>query len=397
MKRALLLLACLTASLAAPYRAQSGSATAQSGRWFGAKQNPRTFDPRQTKAQAEAIAAQQPLFNRVSIGAVPGEWLVPPLDPYRVGPGDRLEIELLGFPETKQMCMVLPDGTMLFHTCDPLKVTGMTIEEVQAAIQKALSVDYRKPQIAIIVREANNRRVWIMGRCKQPGVYTMEGPTTVLDILGRAGGFEVARSLGDSEELVDLQHSFLIRNGRVVPIDFNRLVRDGDTRQNIYLKNDDYIYLPAGSGSRAFVLGGVMQPRVVDFREHMTLTAAISNAGGFARGSYPEHVMLVRDSLASPKVAVVNVNAIIRGKAADVALEPRDIIWVPNAPWQRLEAYVGEIISAFARTVAANEGARAASPTAPGVGLSLGIGSGSSTSNSGPAQNAQPTGIGTEN
>jgi len=377
MKRPLSILALCLAALCAA-RGQTASHTPRPETLL-AKLKVAHFDPRKTEAQAEALAAAVPEFARVHTdNGFPQSWLLPPTDPYRVGPGDQLELELMEFPETLQTCLVLPDGTLLFHTCPAIKVEGMTVLEVKAAIEQALSVDYRSPQVSIIVREADSRHIWILGRCKEPGVYTLDGPTTILEAIGRAGGFEVARSLGDSEELVDLQHSFLVRNGRLVPIDFERLIRDGDTSENIYLQNDDYIYLPSGSGERAYVLGAVGQPRIVDFREHMTLTEAISNAGGFAHGSYPEHVMLIRNSLVNPEVAVVNVNAIIRGKATDVALEPRDIIWVPNAPWQRLENYVGDILTTFARTVAANEGARAASPQAQPVGLDLGISTGSS-------------------
>lgn len=356
------------------------------------------FDPRKTDAQANALAAANPVFNRMKTGGeIPREWLSPPPDAYRLGPGDRLEIELMEFPETRQMCMVLPDGTLFFHTLSAVKAGGLTTVELKAAMESALARDYKNARISIIMREATNRKVWVMGRCKHPGVYPLEGPTTLLEALGRAGGFEVARSLGDTEEIVDLQHSFLVRGGKFVPIDFNRLVREGDTGENIYLKDNDYIYLPAGSGARAYVLGAVNQPRVVDFREHMTITAAISNAGGFAHGAYPQHVMLVRDSLTNPQVAVVNVSDIVHGKAIDVALEPKDIVWVPNSPYERLEGYLGLVISTFARTVAANEGARIATPSAQPVGLNLGIttgnGGGGAVVN-GPSQNAAAQSIG---
>lgn len=355
------------------------------------------FDPRATQAQTAALAAASPTFRRVRTGGtILPEWLRPPTDPYRLGAGDRLEIEMMEFPETRQMCMVLPDGTLYFHTLSGLKVNGLSLEELRPAMEKALAQDYRNPRVSIILRAATNRKIWIMGRCKRPGVYPLEGPTTVLEALGRAGGFEVARSLGDSEEIVDLQHSFLIRNGQFVPIDFNRLVREGDAGENIYLQDNDYIYLPAGSGARAYVLGAVNQPRVVDFREHMTLSAAISNAGGFARGAYPQRVMLVRDSLTNPQVAVINMKDIAQGKATDVALEPKDIIWVPNSPFERLEGYLGQVVSTFARTIAVNEGARVATPSAQPVGVNLNIGGGAVSSGTvtGPAQNTEAQSIG---
>ncbi len=185
------------------------------------------------------------------------------------------------FPDTHQACMVLPDGTLFFHILEGMKVTGMTLAEIKTAMEERLAVDYRNPQVSIILRTATNRKIWVLGRCKKPGVYTLDGPTTVLEAISRAGGFDVARSLGDSEEIVDLPHAFLVRNGRFVPINFTKLVREGDTSQNIYLQNNDSIFLPSAAGARAYVMGAVVEPRVVDFRDQLTLSAALANAGGF--------------------------------------------------------------------------------------------------------------------
>ena len=330
----------------------------------------RRFDPRTSQA-ATAISQFRKVHTDAAIDA---SWLIPPTDPYRVGPGDQMEIELMEFPETHQTCMVLPDGTLFFHILAGLKVTGMTLEDIKAAMEKALAVDYRNPQVSIILRAATNRKIWVLGRCKRPGVYTLEGPTTVLEALSRAGGFEVARSAGDSEEIVDLPHAFLVRDGRFVPINFTRLVREGDTSQNIYLQNNDSIFLPSAAGARAYVMGAVAAPRVVDFRDQLTLSAALANAGGFAPNAYPQHVVIIRDSLANPRVAVVNFNEIMHGKATDVLLEPKDIVWVPNSPFTRLDQYYHLIVNTFVRTVAANEGIRAAAPGKQSTGVNVSIG-----------------------
>ena len=165
------------------------------------------------------------------------------------------------FPETRQDCMVLPDGTLFFHILDGMKVTGLTLDEIKTAMEQELSTNYRSPQVSIILRNATNRKVWMLGRCKKPGVYTLDGPMTVLEAISLAGGFEVARSLGDSEEIVDLPHAFLLREGRFVPINFTKLVREGDTSQNIYLKNNDSIFLPSAAGRARLRDGRGVRPR----------------------------------------------------------------------------------------------------------------------------------------
>ena len=329
------------------------------------------FDPHAAKGGAEVSA-----FRRVRTDArIDPAWLVPPTEPYRVGPGDQLEVELLEFPETRQSCPVLPDGTVFFHVLDGLQVSGLTLDEIKAAMEKGLADDYLHPQVSIIVRAATNRKVWVMGRCKRPGVYTLDGPMTVLEAISLAGGFDVARSLGDTEEIVDLPHAFLVREGRFMPIDFPKLVREGDTSQNVYLKNNDAIFLPSASGARAYVMGAVLTPRVVDFRDQLTLSAAIANAGGLNPHAYPQHVVIIRDSLTNPRAAVVNFNEIVHGKASDVVLQAKDIVWVPNSPVTRLNDYYHLIVNTFVRTVAANEGLRAGAPVRQSVGVNVGIGS----------------------
>jgi protein involved in polysaccharide export with SLBB domain/predicted small lipoprotein YifL len=327
------------------------------------------FDPHAGRA---AIGAD---FTKVKpVGGIAPEWLKAPTARYHLGPGDRLEIEMMEFPETHQRCLVLPDGTLFFHTVNGLKVTGMTVEEVKAALEKALAVEYRKPQVAIILREASNERVWLLGRLKKPGAYSLDTPTTLIEALAKAGGIASARSFGTTEDLADLRHSFLIRNGKFVPIDFTKLLREGDSSQNIYLHDGDYVYLPSAQAQKAYVLGAVNQPKAVDFANDMTLLTALADAQGLAKNAYSQRVIIIRDSLSNPKVAIINFDAIVGGKARDVVLEPQDIVWVPNSPFDRLDQYLGDVFSSFARTIAANEGARAAVPSAAPVQASVGIG-----------------------
>ncbi len=320
----------------------------------------------------KAVAGE---FSKVKTsGGIAAEWLKPSADKYRVGPGDRLEIEMLEFPETHLKCLVLPDGTLFFHTVSGLKVSGMTVPEVKAALEKALSADYRTPQVAVILREATNERVWVLGRLKRPGVYPLDTPTTIIEAIAKAGGVATARSFGMTEDLADLRHSFLIRGGNFVPVDFTKLFREGDMSQNIYLRNGDYIYLPSAQAQKAYVLGAVNQPKAVDFSGQMTLISALATAQGLTASAYPQRVVIVRDSLTAPQVAVVNFNDIVSGKTSDIVLEPLDIVWVPTSPFDRLDKYLGEVISSFVRTVAANEGARAAVPGATTVQPTVGIG-----------------------
>jgi hypothetical protein len=87
-------------------------------------------------------------------------------------------------------------------------------------------------------------------------------------------------------------------------------------------------------------------------------------------------VVIIRDPQTAPKVAVVNLKAMLNGKAVDVRLAAGDIVWVPNSPFEKVESIVHGIFNSFARTEAANEGDRAVihspAPVVPSIGLGTG-------------------------
>ncbi len=328
---------------------------------------PKRFDPR---------AGTAPSFQAVPLAnKIPPELLAEPPDPYRLGPGDKLELELMEVPDTRQLSIVMPDGMLYFQTAR-VRAAGMTLSQLKNALENQLTTDYRNPQLSLILRSMTSRRVMVMGRVTSPGIFTLDAPTTLVEAIARAGGLLIQRSGINSEELADLHHSFLVRDRRLIPVNFVKLLREGDATQNVYLKDGDFIYLPSSSSARVYVLGAVNLARGVDYSEELTLVTAIASAEGIAKNAFPQHVVIIRDSLVEPRVAVVNFNRIANGKAVDIRLKPQDIVWVPNSPFEKLETVVNGVLNSFARTVAANEGVHAVSPQSAPVQPSISIGSG---------------------
>jgi polysaccharide biosynthesis/export protein len=314
--------------------------------------------------------------NLVALGLtnkVPSEWLSPPAEPYRLGPGDRFDVEILGEGEGPSSTFVGPDGKMYFHLLPGLQVWGLTLEETKALIEKEAAAYVNSPQAAITLKEVKSKRVWVLGRVSTPGIYPLEAPMTIIEAITKAGGLFTSRFSGTTEELADLYHSFLIRRGQVLPVNFHQLLLEGDTSQNLYLQSDDFIYLPSSLSSEVYVLGAVYQPRAVGYKDHLTLVSAIANARGTIKDALLGHVAIVRGSLTTPQIAIVNYQSIITGKAPDVRLLPRDIVYVPFAPYRSLTAYANLIVNTFVRTVAANEGGRAVNPLYQKPGVSIPI------------------------
>ena len=309
-------------------------------------------------------------------------FLQPSGELFALGPGDQLEIEILGNPNSRTVTSVGPDGRLYFSLLPSLDVWGLTLNQTRDLIEKGLSQYLSQPRVSITLREVGSKHVWLIGALKAPGVYPMTGPMTLLEALTLGGGG--ARPYG--QELADLRHSFVMRRGQLVPVDFYRLLREGDMSQNIYLQSGDFVYVPSALNQQVYVLGAVKAPQAVPYTEQMTLISAISAASGavqiewlaptysgLAPDAYMSHVAIVRGSLSQPELRVVDANAIIKGRAADVPLEPGDIIYVPNAPYSTLKRYFNTIASTFISTVAANAGARAGGAQTVGVSVPVGV------------------------
>jgi len=323
------------------------------------------FDPRDFQSR---------MFEELSAtNQLDPAWLRPPTKEFRLGPGDRVDIELIGNSDGPQPTLVGPDGKIYFNLSPGLKVWGLTLAETRDRLQLQLAKFYKNPRVGVTLREVRSARVWVLGRLNTPGIFPMEAPMTIVDAIARAGGLFTAQFTGTTEELADLQHSFLLRHGKFLPVNFSRLIHDGDLSQNVYLEPDDFIYLPSALSTEVYVLGAVTQPRSVSFKDQVTLSSAIANARGALPDAYLREVVIIRGSLTNPHYAVVNFRDIVAGRKPDVRLQPRDIVYVPDQPLGMWQNALKSVVDTFVRTLAANEGVRGGG-SASGVGVGVNVG-----------------------
>jgi protein involved in polysaccharide export with SLBB domain len=297
---------------------------------------------------------------------------------FTLGPGDRLELELIGDLASRTATVVGPDGKLYFNLLPGVDVWGLTLTDAKARLENSFTNYHREqPRIAMTLRGVESKHVWVMGCVQAPGVYSMATPKTLLESIAMAGGtlsmttFRDQAAAGIGEELADAKRSFVLRQGKLVPVDFNRLLYQGDLGQNIYLEPDDFVYLPAATAREIYVLGAVTQPRPVPYMEGMTVAGAVASAYGTLRDAYLPHVAVVRGSLAEPQLTIVNYRKIIRGEEADILLQPSDIVYVPFSPYRYLRRYAEIILNTFVSATAINAGSYAV--TKPGQGPGLGV------------------------
>ncbi len=312
-----------------------------------------------TAEEALKRLPKDPSFQKVKIKrSLDRSYLQPPAGAYRVGPGDELDIEVAELRDTRARTKVMPDGMLYYDVAKGIDVKGKTIGEISTLLSKALGEDYVNPVVSVNVAKADSQRFWMLGQVQNPGAYPITKPTTLIAALSGGGGLLTSTDSNEisNPEAADLERAILIRNGDLVPVDFERLVREGDMSQNVYVRGGDYIFVPSLTTRSFYVLGHVHNPGPVYFERGATLISAVAAAGGPQPDAIVTKALILRGGTLRPQVAIVNLRAIMKGQEPDLKLEGGDIVWVPRSPWSKLEDYVEAVLVTAAQAVAVQEG-----------------------------------------
>jgi len=110
---------------------------------------------------------------------------------YRIGPQDVLDINVFQVPDLSKTVSVDTGGKILLPLVGPLQAAGRTPLELSQDLAAALKRTYMKdPQVVIGVKEASSQKVTVDGAVQQPGIYALQGPTTLMQAIALSHGVD---------------------------------------------------------------------------------------------------------------------------------------------------------------------------------------------------------------
>lgn len=273
---------------------------------------------------------------------------------FTLGPGDILSLSLYGRPELERgELFVQPDGTLNYLQAS-VRASGLTMDELRTSLEKELARYYRHPRLIITPLRVRSKRYFILGKVIDKGAFEMDRPLTLLEVVARSRGIETGLFEQNTVELADLPRSFVVRAGKRLAVDFERLFFQGDMSQNVEIEPNDYIYIASATTNDVYVLGDVADPSVQGFTPRLTVMAAVTTRGGFTANAYRERVLVIRGSLNQPERIVVDTDEILRGLKPDFLLQPKDIVYVSNRPWKIAEDLLDTAVGAFIQSATAS-------------------------------------------
>lgn len=118
---------------------------------------------------------------------------------YTIGPLDTIAITVFQEPDlTVRDMQVDAGGKIVMPLVGSIHAAGYTATELADNIAKALSKQMLvNPQVSVVVQNAISQKVTVEGSVTEPGIYQLQGPTTLLDALAMAKGTTRVASLGD--------------------------------------------------------------------------------------------------------------------------------------------------------------------------------------------------------
>lgn len=108
----------------------------------------------------------------------------------RLGVDDVFTIRVVGEPDLTGEFRVGVDGTIDYPYLGRMQIVGKSPGEVQQEITKRLKDGYiRSPQVNILVKELNSRKIVVLGQVQKPGPVVYFPRMTIVDTIAAAGGF----------------------------------------------------------------------------------------------------------------------------------------------------------------------------------------------------------------
>ena len=293
--------------------------------------------------------------------------------PYILGAGDRLKIEVFDAPEYSGVTLVFADGSLNLPFAGRVIVEGLSLLQATEVISTAYSQIFKRPVVSVRVVAPRPVEVTILGEVTKPGDYTFQilkpGESdlgfrypSLTDAISIAEGISLAANIRQLE-LRRLQPEGITKVFYLNLWDFLKL---GKTNQNPSLRDGDTIFVPPSTNidlkevrqlatstlatkpdqpRNTFILGAVKNPGNYVLiggptRSELrpgglpTLTSAIREAGGIIPEADVRRIQLRRSTKTGPE-QIIEIDLWELLEVGNLNLDPiiqdGDTIFVPPA------------------------------------------------------------------
>jgi protein involved in polysaccharide export with SLBB domain len=212
---------------------------------------------------ARLFAAQAAPFGPIDHAPAPRDMVV--------GAGDELRIRIWGQVNFSADLRVSREGEIHIPKAGDVHVAGLAFSSVAAHLRQALERVYRNFELSVDMGEIHSIQVYVTGQAKQPGEYTVNALSTLVNAVFLSSGPSGAGSM---------RHVELKREGKLLAdFDLYALLVKGDKTGDLQLQSGDVLYI-APVGPQVALVGSVRQEAIYELRGEETIEQLLEASGG---------------------------------------------------------------------------------------------------------------------
>ena len=240
---------------------------------------------------------------------------------------------------SSQNGFLVRDKKIFLPQVKDIKVQEHTIKEAKEKIQNRDLDEIEGIEVFVSFKEKKTNIVEVAGLVNTR--ISIDPKTRLFDVLIKAS----------LPPMANLFKSYVLRGNSFLPVDFYRLMKEGDMSQNIYMENKDKIYIADGFSSKVYVLGEVHKQGAINILDgKISLKDALAEAGGVSCIADKSFIQVFRANAQDPKIYLLNWKHIIELPSGSLNLIEGDIVLVGAtiiSDWNKFVTQVLPSISLF--------------------------------------------------
>jgi protein involved in polysaccharide export with SLBB domain len=243
--------------------------------------------------------------------------------------GDLVEVDVLGSTEFDWRGKLTPEGYLdgLDYVDEPVLAICRSEEEIAQEIAKSYSKFLRNPTVSVKILDTSQRPITtIYGAISRPQRFRIKRPIRLNELIILSGGFtdkvsselQIFRPRGaDCETIFEQPANDFFK------INLRDLI-SGKEESNPYIRIGDLINV--FEAESVYIIGGVTNPKQYFFREELTLSRAVSTAGGLTKTANAKDITIFRRENNETQIIEADLEKINGKISEDIKLRANDII-----------------------------------------------------------------------
>jgi polysaccharide export outer membrane protein len=134
------------------------------------------------------------------------------------------------------------DGKISLKNVGDVDAVGFTLTQLADYLKVVFATVYDDPVVTVVLGQSNSQRYTVMGKVATPGIFYLDYPINLVQVVARCGGFNewanseltvVRKNAGDNE----------LFKGNTLKFDYDDFLAGKKLEKNIYIKPDDIVII----------------------------------------------------------------------------------------------------------------------------------------------------------